>query len=1660
MMKSLTSSADMDASSSNGNTPDHLSPPTQLSANDIITNSTSTSTSNSNGNGNGNSNDLLQVTPSYFTTKHRTLSRDGDSPGNSMTRSDAYGQQPSTNNILDRDTLLSWTMDNLYIKSRKTGEILLQHMRNLGLFERYDASPILFSVDRWTPMDKSSHDCQTQCIFPVPYAIDCSPHVETLINAVESCLNDIDIAINECGMLLLTRRCWPDPFMSEYTSERLMVAILRWILLEDEKLTALYAAFTLSNNIQLPGVKQNRWAQTAQSALLSRMKGGSGSDRDYPSAPGMYGRYNSSSSNTLHGDRGNIHSPHIGNSGRSSTDGGGGGFGNKRQNNYLFGAGVSSGAGNVYVTTRNVLRDRYLNTWMATVHDIDPAGYATLLNDAIDEIVESVMDDTSMSDLGHAFATRDKKSSTLQHFDIFMGYLVKLKSLGLTFSSLNTIIEIQLDKACHDFETLNILKERTPIEVRALTKLFSTKPTTTKPYGGPQFQIGDTTSPFDIISNMLLEQDGKLVDRGIQWLSLVVHLGTGIPAVSLAKIARSLVEAQASISTTAEFIKLIWFQVVNGLNVVTSHAVIIDVIGYLNETALESLKSKNQSESLSAKRLLSAQTFIRYSAALTCYAYNCPLSNISDFDIVPYFTDNISHSHSKQSLHIERTPPMQVDDKTLIIRCMLLYLQLDQLNVREIVIKMFYALINWGAGISNKPEFIAKCIPSLIPTIWELLPPSHDDISDINLNLLMKLMNTDAMTFHACVYKVMQDTNWEIRYQGLDSLHGLFTKMDVAFQTKWLSLLSHLGPVFSTFISCLWDKEENVRSKALALIRTIGMLHLRSAFRCWEAYFLTATDRQRRPLVNLMIQLNSMFPDWQVLQWESLLEALEAKLPNSAGSRDILDEYARPSVDMTLLSKTGTDDGSKDKQQQQDDSKLKKNNLADRKQKSALKMVDDNDYTAMDDDGDDDGDSLEKMESKNTKVLMMTLALQMLSNHLSIDLVQISRLKLLLVVHMGFQNCQRYNVSGEWIVDFGILHVQTDDPMSSAMLTSCTRGLKKVMDSFSPLPAETVATMAPDVLERNKLKLAENSSPGVHFIDVALKLFNSGVDLTALNHIIIKSWLEIILIVVYKHNILDRNYEHSIVGCMKQIIDLITKEIGEENKLVILEILKCLLRQSDHLTAMVLSKQILALGKLMTKCGKRTSEPVFLKAKQFLKCAFLRFAVAGLFVLIFKNQTVSNANSSEVDLFYVLGTVIDPEDIVPDEDQNHVVYLLDQPVRDVLDKLLKQQMDRKSFSTVLHNMSRYVETVHSHPYPESVLNDYADFLNLIVKYTADWRRSDWNINSLFTMSSLLLLEHPYHFQILLPSIHVLFRHGIRHCSVIPECIVNLLASYSTIATIPGTPPENIFVETILEEIRIGLTIKQKLHKDTLLILLQLVFWDCDDEYRQWYTSIENTYIGDLPAGRKRQPYFANKLTGLLEPMVNFLKSSSNADQFTKKDFKAYNTVSHILLWMCNKNKDNLYQILHMLKLDETSHCLQFLNWLILCMLKNQSDALLEIMDDAQDVMTELLVQIFTSIQINFDQPDPGFSYSASGEALVLCFLILKTWTLLNLRTLHTTTLHGLNSKNNKPSFWVTVWPSINRLLCSIDPSTLNMVSKKRGGQSINTFTYFFLGAQF
>jgi hypothetical protein len=127
-------------------------------------------------------------------------------------------------------------------------------------------------------------------------------------------------------------------------------------------------------------------------------------------------------------------------------------------------------------------------------------------------------------------------------------------------------------------------------------------------------------------------------------------------------------------------------------------------------------------------------------------------------------------------------------------------------------------------------------------------------------------------------------------------------------------------------------------------------------------------------------------------------------------------------------------------------------------------------------------------------------------------------------------------------------------------------------------------------------------------------------------------------------------------------------------------------------------------------------------------------------------------------------------------------------------------------------------------------------------------------------------------------------------------------------------------------------------------------------------------------------------------------------------------------------------------LDETRHCLRFLNWFILTILREKEDVLLFKMLGYESVMTDLLVQMFNSVQIDFNSPDLNFSYSSTGEALLLSFSLLKTWVLLKLRT-GTSQNEELKKLKvlNPISFWMSVWPALRRLLDMIEPTSLFLV---------------------
>ncbi|KAF8077923.1 hypothetical protein FPV67DRAFT_1403007 [Lyophyllum atratum] len=131
------------------------------------------------------------------------------------------------------------------VHSDAAARLLLQHLHHLGLFSRLDHDPVLFTEDNVADI---------YCVFPIPLGLDLSPNVETLVSAVEACLTDVDLSVNESGFLLLVRRLWPNGLASEYALQRLTRSVVSWILAEDDHLAIILRDY-LAKQKNLPGVR-------------------------------------------------------------------------------------------------------------------------------------------------------------------------------------------------------------------------------------------------------------------------------------------------------------------------------------------------------------------------------------------------------------------------------------------------------------------------------------------------------------------------------------------------------------------------------------------------------------------------------------------------------------------------------------------------------------------------------------------------------------------------------------------------------------------------------------------------------------------------------------------------------------------------------------------------------------------------------------------------------------------------------------------------------------------------------------------------------------------------------------------------------------------------------------------------------------------------------------------------------------------------------------------------------------------------------------------------------------------------------------------------------------------------------------------------------------
>jgi len=114
------------------------------------------------------------------------------------------------------------------ITSDDGARYLISHLHSLGFLERSDLANL------WVGDDATTKYEEEYCSFPLPVGLDLSNEVETLAAAIEACLSDLDLSVNEIGLLLLTRRFWYDRMITDDALRRLAKCLISWILAEVE----------------------------------------------------------------------------------------------------------------------------------------------------------------------------------------------------------------------------------------------------------------------------------------------------------------------------------------------------------------------------------------------------------------------------------------------------------------------------------------------------------------------------------------------------------------------------------------------------------------------------------------------------------------------------------------------------------------------------------------------------------------------------------------------------------------------------------------------------------------------------------------------------------------------------------------------------------------------------------------------------------------------------------------------------------------------------------------------------------------------------------------------------------------------------------------------------------------------------------------------------------------------------------------------------------------------------------------------------------------------------------------------------------------------------------------------------------------------------------
>ncbi|KDQ07904.1 hypothetical protein BOTBODRAFT_180257 [Botryobasidium botryosum FD-172 SS1] len=961
---------------------------------------------------------------------------------------------------------------------------LLAHIHDVGLFQRSDLAPELFTKD--------SRLTEEYCTFPLPLSIDLSMNVETLVVAIESCLGDIDISVNEVGFLLLVRRCWPNCLTSEYASNRLAKLVASWIMAEDDRLLSIARDYVAIGRVP-PGIR---------------------STHDLPSWP-------SSTSARL--------------TGLSSANSGGD-----------------------YVASRRQLLAKYAMRWLLALHDLDPDLYARALFEECVELADRRDQTGLLEQLLQSKATAEREMQRkVEWADRILRHILKLCEASVVFSRFDDLFMMWLD-AIADLISADDVGPRYPIVVPALLRLFEHDAKTAR-RSTVLFDMLATVNP---ISGIFIDpwrviidvasEGGECLLRSVRWLRVLAQSGVDIPVSTFMQISAFARDFQAPFEIyeilVEAILAFIWIKPVGVQD-------FLKLISNLHVRLADDINERL----LAASHLAPVHRLIRHTLATYLLLIGCPREVVLGADLILVEeTAGLSErkrAHGRFSSAVAK-PSIDVD----FIFAIGQYVA-NGADAIGLLVAKFIGLLMTDASLEPQEvdEFILANGETLCQCAWKFYNIQLREISSMRISILLRLLVVDTEPFRKLLEAQVQlSDDWEIRFQAVTRLFRVI--LDIK------SFEAHIGGrqwhssivfIFQYFFPALWqDTREEVRLSTETLMQTLLPGHMEAITACWDEYLAKSINTDRIKLVHFLIQLHPHFPTWQVLSWDTILDALDD---------DILNFYGGEDNRMSAATENG-------------------------------------------------GSIFYDDETSALQAALLSLSLQMIADGIRADMLVLLKIKQHLVKVLGFVDSEAPEPALEGAAEahFGRL---TSIREASFL---CTNGILRVLDAPTFSESSSTSTLPPNVPNSGPTApligavLVDVVLAVIVSADlVALPYTEIRTWLEALIIIICKHNVQ--------HSAL-RHLAGQLTQAAKHVTDLALVDLSYDLRQLAISVAQAFLQRCPDLTAKILSRQIVTVCSLLTSLKLNAEDVLVAQGKAFLEAAFMRFSAYGLFFSLFKRD--------------------------------------------------------------------------------------------------------------------------------------------------------------------------------------------------------------------------------------------------------------------------------------------------------------------------------------------------------------------------------------------------------------------------------------------------------